>query len=591
MKNIRNTSLIFLISSFLFLSCKKDFLVRQPQGSLSENALATSSGIDGLLTGAYAALDGQNLVANATAWGTSASNWLFGSVVGGDAHKGSQGGDQLQMNPIFNFYADASNPFFDEKWRADFEGVSRCNQVLKVLEKVKDLSDESRVNIKAQARFLRAHYYFDLKKMFDKVPWIDESVTDFNQPNDQDIWSKIEADLSFAMDSLPETQPEIGRANKWAAAAYLARTYLYEGKYQDAKNIFDQVIAEGKTSNGLKYDLNAQFEDNFRPEKESSSPEAIFSIEMAVNVGTAGSIANGNQGDMLNFPYPNSPWCCGFFQPTQDLVNSFRTDPATGLPYLDDYNLHPVKNDMGISSDQPFVTDQGTLDPRLDWTVGRRGIPYLDWGNHPGMTWIRDQAYGGPYSPKKNLYWQATKDQYYDASTWAPGTAINYVIISFSDVLLMAAECESQLGNLDKAEEYVNRIRDRAANKNGWVYAYKDPANPLAGFSATPAANYFIMDYSNGEFAAKGKDYALKAIYFERKLELAMEGYRFFDLVRWGIADTALNAYFGYENKITTDLDIAHFTKGKNEYYPIPQSEIDLSVTSGKQTLIQNPGY
>ena len=155
----------------------------------------------------------------------------------------------------------------------------------------------------------------------------------------------------------------------------------------------------------------------------------------------------------------------------------------------------------------------------------------------------------------------------------------------------MAAECEAQLGNLDKAEEYVNRVRDRAANKDGWVYKYNDPGAPLGGFSTIPAADYFIMAYSTGEFATNGKDYALKAIYFERKLELAMEGYRFFDLARWGIADKALNAYIEYENKITTDLLIAHFTKGKNEYYPIPQSEIDLGTVNGKSMLIQNPEY
>jgi hypothetical protein len=250
-----------------------------------------------------------------------------------------------------------------------------------------------------------------------------------------------------------------------------------------------------------------------------------------------------------------------------------------------------VKNDMGIASTDQFIPDQGTLDPRLDWTVGRRGIPYLDWGNHPGKTWIRDQDYGGPYSPKKNLYWQATQDQFYDGSSWAPGTAINYQLLSFSDVLLMAAECEAEVGSLDKAEEYVNRVRNRAGNKSGWVYKYANPSDPTAGNSDVPAADYYIKSYPTEKFASGGKDFALKAIYFERKLELAMQGHRFFDLVRWGIADKAINDYISYESKITTDLLIAHFTKGKNEYYPIPQSQIDLSTANGKSILIQNSGY
>lgn len=588
MKNLSFIIIAFLVCGLF--SCKKDYLTLKPQGSLSESVLATSSGVKSLLTGAYAALDGQNLVPGATAWGTSGSNWIWGAVIGGDAHKGSQGGDQVALNPIINFYADASNPFFDEKWRADYEGVSRCNKVVALLAKVEGLSDFERGNIEGQARFLRAHFYFDLKKMFNKVPWIDETTLDFNQPNDQDIWAKIEEDLKFAMQNIPEGQAKIGQANKWAAAAYLAKAYLYEHKFQDAKDIFDQVITQGKTSNGLKYDLNEQFEDNWRPEKEQTSPEAVFSIEMAANVGT-NSIANANGGDILNYPYPNSPWCCGFFQPSQDLVNSYRTDPATGLPNLDDYNLNPVKSDMKIASTDPFIPENGTLDPRLDWTVGRRGIPYLDWGNHPGKTWIRDQDYGGPYSPKKNLYWQATKDQFFDANSWGPGTAINYIVIRFSDVLLMAAECEAELGNLDIAEKYVNLIRDRASKKDGWVYEYKNQNDPMGGFSDVPAANYLIKTYPDGAFAANGKDYALKAIYFERKLELAMEGNRFFDLVRWGLADEDINSYIKYESEITTDLQIAKFIKGKNEYYPIPQSEIDLSTTGGKQILVQNPGF
>ena len=263
------------------------------------------------------------------------------------------------------------------------------------------------------------------------------------------------------------------------------------------------------------------------------------------------------------------------------------------MPYINDYNAHAVKNDQGIPSNQPFTPDTGPLDPRLDWTAGRRALPYHDWGYHPGSAWVRSpgQTYAGPYSPKKNIYWQATQDIYSDQSSWAPGTAINYNVIRFADVLLMAAEAEAQLGNLAQAETYVNLVRARAADPVNYLYRYRNDNDPVAGFSTTPAANYKIAVYPTGTFAGLGKSGALNAIYFERKLELAMEGHRFFDLVRWGIAQQTLKAYFAYESTLTTDIRGGNFAANKNEYYPIPQRQIDLSRQGGTSSLRQNQGY
>jgi hypothetical protein len=267
-------------------------------------------------------------------------------------------------------------------------------------------------------------------------------------------------------------------------------------------------------------------------------------------------------------------------------VNSYKTDPVTGLPMLDSYNSTNVTNDMRINSTDPFTPYAGTLDPRLDWTVGRRGIPYKDWGIHPGKKWIRDQDFSGPFSPKKNVWWQANK-AFYDASSWAPGTAINYSVIRFADLLLMAAEANAQLNMLPEALVQVNRVRNRAANPVGWVYTYVNPATPTAGFTTTPAANYKISPYT----AFASKDEALKAIYFERKLELAMEGHRFFDLSRWGIAESTLNAFFAFEGAITNDIKTGKFTPNKNEIFPVPQGEIDKTTIEGVPTLVQNPNY
>ncbi len=572
----------------IFYSCKKEFLTHTPQGALSADVLATPGGVNGLLIGAYAALDGQD-VGSSTPWGSSVSNFIWGSVLGTDASKGSYSGDQQGLNEIFNYSASTTNSFFDDKWKANYEGISRCNNVLKILPGVKGLADADNKNIEAQGKFLRAHYYFDLYKIFNKVPYIDETTTDFSQKNDVVITDKIEADFLFAYNNLPETQGDAGRANKWAAGAYLAKVYMYEAKFADAKALYDVIIPSGKTSLGVKYDLFSMFENNFRPEDEKISPEAVFAVEMAANVGTS-SIDNGNQGDMLNFPYGSSPFgCCGFYQPRIDLVNSFRTD-VNGLPYLDTYNDHPVKNDQGLFSSQAFTPDAGNLDPRVDWTAGRRGLPFNDWGLHPGADWIREQAYAGPYANKKNIYWQSTEKQYHDASSWAPGSAINYLVIRFADVLLLAAEADAQVGSLADAEALVNRVRNRAANPAGFVYKYIDNANPLAGFSATPAAKYVISPYPAGYFASK--DVALKAIYFERKLELAMEGHRFFDLVRWGIAESTINTFITYERQFSSDiLAGTHYTAPKNNYNPIPQNEIDITTVGGQKTLTQNPGY
>lgn len=610
----------FITIGMIFHSCE-NILDVTPKGSLNEQVLANSQGVRALLIGVYGNLDGA-IISNA--WRTAASNWVYGSVSGGDAHKGSTPYDQSQIFTLATGQATPTLSYLRDRWRQLYEGVSRANAVLKILPKVEDMSDGDKTEAAAEARFLRAHYYFELKRMFNMVPWIDENTTDFKVPNDRDIWPDIEADFQFAMDNLPEVQSEVGRVNRWAAASYLAKTYVYQHKWQEAKNLFDQIIPNGVTSEGVAYDLNENFRDNFEASKEAGNPEAVFSVQQVGDEGI-GDIPNSNAGDRLNFPY-NSPFlCCGFYQPTQDLVNSYRTD-ANGLPMPDNYDDQMVNNDMNVGSDEHFNLYTGNLDPRLDWTVGRRGVPYLDWGPMPGSTWVRDQAASGPYAPKKNVYYHSRQDE--DAVlTWSPGTANNVNIIRFADVLLMAAEAEVEVGSLDQALAYVNRIRDRAANPSGWVnlddnraYAAADVSseadmlslsglNPLnwavredtqttfsfLGGDPTDINNwqeYEVPNYVIDEYPSfPSKDFARKAVHFERKLELAMEGHRFFDLVRWGEADEKLNTFYDYESNIVPNIGVGKFTVGKNEYYPIPQDQIDLSSVDGVPTLKQNPGY
>lgn len=234
-----------------------------------------------------------------------------------------------------------------------------------------------------------------------------------------------------------------------------------------------------------------------------------------------------------------------------------------------------MKTDQGVASSTAYTPDAGPVDPRLDWSVGRRGIPYLDWQVHPGLDWIRDQGFAGPYSPIKFVFYKSQDKTLTDGSSWTDGySAINYNIIRFADVLLMAAECEVEVGSLATALNYVNMVRNRAKTST-----YVKTA------SGANAANYQISPYTS--FADKAT--ARTAIQFERKLELSGEGHRFYDLVRWGIAAPALNAFLAYEApKLNVGYSGAKFTAGRDEYMPIPQTQID---SQGKSVLAQNPGY
>lgn len=585
MKKFFYSLLCLALVGTITYSCSKSFLDRTPKGSLDENTLANKKGVEALLIGAYSVLDGfiDGGGIFLGGWPSAGSNWVYGSISGGDAHKGTDGGDQPDINPIERFEHNATNGFFDVKWSVVYEGVTRCNSVLKVMAKATDIAANDVTRITGEARFLRGHYHFEAKKMFKNVPYVDEKVEDFKVPNNTDIWPQIEADLKFAYDNLTGTMNAKGRVNKWAAAALYAKALLYQGKFAEAKAVFDLVYNTGTNAQGVKYGLLAKYHDAFDAETENSN-ESVFAVQYSVNDG-APDAANGGWGEVLNFPYNSGPGgCCGFFQPSQDLANSYQVD-AGGLPLLDTYNATELKNDAGLTSTQSFTPSTAALDARLDWTIGRRGIPYLDHGKHPGADWIRLQSYGGPYSPMKNVFTKAEKDKISDKSFWTSGvTATNYTLIRFADVILMLAECEVEVGSLERARQLVNEVRARAANPAGFV---KD--------GAANAANYVVGLYT---LPWTDKVVARKAVRFERKLELGMEGHRFFDLVRWGIAKTTLDDYFKYVSGTTIPTinnqrgylkvaPVPTFTSGKHEAFPIPQRQIDLSTG----TLTQNPGY
>ena len=560
-----------------FVGCGEDFLEVAPTGSLNEEVLSSENGVEGLLIGAYSMLGGRGNYFG------GASNWATGSIQGGEANKGTDAGDFVDINVLQRYETDPTSRVPDDRWNGLYEGVSRANSTLRVLNLSTDpaLTEDDRTRIAGEARFLRALYYFQLKISFNSIPYFDETVpsaeiiTTMNTP---DVYPRIEEDLMYAVNNLPEVQTAAGRANKTAAKALLGKVYLYQEKWSEARSQFEDVIANGVTANGQDVGLLDDYSDVFNAEFDNSM-ESIFAVQAAANTG---STNNANPDFVLNFPYntgSSGPGnCCGFFQPSFDLANSYRTNDD-GLPLLDGSYRNPseeLTTDFGVDSGEDFTVDDKMVDPRLDHAVGRRGIPYLDWGIFPGKAWIRDQGFAGPYSPKKYIYYQAQEGSLTDGSSWTRGyTAVNYNIIRFADVLLMAAEANAELGDLERATELVNMVRMRAANEDTFVKLD----------DGTNAANYKIGLYDT--FGSQ--DMALEAIYFERKLELSGEGYRFYDLVRWGIAADYLNSYLDYESQyLSNALGGASFTEGKNEYLPIPQGQIDLQ---GADVLKQNPGY
>ncbi len=572
---------LIIISWALILSmvtsCSDSFLEVSPKAALSNTTLQNNKGVNALLVGAYALLDGWATPEGAyRSYQVGADNWVYGSVASDDAYKGTIAGDQPPISLIEQGNISSDNIYFRGKWRGMYDGIARCNDVLQILPKVTDITDDERAQVEAQAKFLRGHYHFELKKMYNMVPYIDETTYDPNNlestkvPNAEDVWPKIEADLMAAYNVLPTKQAQPGRASKWAAAATLAKAYLFQKKYDPAKTLLLEIVASAQ------FKLVDRYHDNFKAVSNNNA-ESIFEIQYSVNDGAAGG-ENGNIGSTLNYPYGGGgvTTCCGFFQPSQNLVNSFKTG-ADGLPMLDDFNAADVKSDQGIEATAPFVPYTGTVDPRLDWTVGRRGIPFLDWGLHPGKTYVRDQAYGGPYSPKKHVMYRSDVG----TNTFAGNprlNANNYRMIRYSHVLLWLAEIEVELGNLETARGYVNQIRTRASNPDGFV---KNP-------DGTPSANYLISQYTA---AWTDQAQARKAVQFEQRLEFAMEGHRRFDLVRWGIADATLNAYYAVEGTKRSYLNNVKFVAGKHEYFPIPLQEILNSQVKGAPTLQQNPGY
>ncbi len=535
-------------------ACSEDsFLQEEPIGELTPEQILEPENVEGVIISAYSILNGQ--IDEATnAFNSPASNWSFGDVLSDDAYKGGGGtGDQNQIHQMEIYNTDPTIIDVQRKWLALYEGVNRANQAIRLLNASEEFDAELKVQRMGEMRFLRGHFYFELKKTYNQIPYLDETaegIDDYNVSNtalsSEQLWQKIEEDFQAAFTALPNTQADPGRATKWAAQAYLTKTYVFQEKWTEANAAADEVI------NSSQYRLIANFRDVFLPENDNGA-EIIFAIQHSINDGSPRNF-NGGIGDRLAPPggpfYPQY----GFHRPTQNLINAYKTN-ADGLPVLDNVD----------------VTEDDFIDTRLDHTTARPGIPYLDLDSLYQESWARDLATYGPYGPKKRVV-SANSSSY--LPVWPYVNALNYYVIRYADLLLWKAEASIELGNLETGRQYINQVRERAMNSEYVMM--------LDG--STPAANYLVQPYEL--FASYGE--AITALRTERRLELAHEGHRFFDLVRWGIADEVINDYLEVERTRRTHLAGAQFEANKHEYMPIPQAQIDLV---GTDLIQQNSGY
>lgn len=557
MKKIKITVLT-LIAVFAMSSCN-DALQIPSYGNLTEDNLTGVKQVENEVISAYAAIGNDEI-------NRPLSLWNYGNVRSDDAYKG--GNDQNDGD--FLHFLEISSPsignetwYTDGFWYNNYVAISRANFALQLLNKVGD-SEMSNKKVRiAEMRFLRGHIHFIQKIVFKMIPYIDETkspedianVSNVALTNDE-LWQKIADDFQYAYDNLPETQTEVGRANKYAAAAYLAKVYLYKAYRQDdMHNVVSVDLNDLKKVLDLTayvmtspYRLETDFANNFLPGSFENGPESMFAVQYSQDDGT--TFGRLNMGNALTTPTPGGD----FNKPSQNLVDAFRT--KNGLPMFDTF----------ADTDYDETTDK--VDPRLFHTVAIPGKPYKYTNVNFQQNQSRNPGMYGYFSSLKENVDPASK-YYVKTGPWYANSK-NQIVIRYADVLLMRAEALIESGSYNEALPLINQIRSRAK-----------ASVSLIGF----AKNLDVQLYQNGVNCTWSQDFARKALRWERRLEFAMEGSRFFDLTRWGISDVVLNNYYRKEESKHTFFQGAQFTKNKNEYVPVPIQQINFSKGVYKQNF------
>ena len=579
------------LAALLTLACGcSDFLDGDRNGILLQDDVAGVQHIDNLVTAAYASLGNDH-------YDTPLSLWCYGDVRSDDAYKGGRDVNDQQETHFFETASNIKTTFGlpDGLWYLCYVGISRANTALRALEAV----DKAEFPLKEQRigemRFLRGHFHFLLKELFKRIPYIDHRIptegleADGNDENariiayinsvsnhdctDAELWQKIADDFLYAYQHLPETQAEVGRANRIAAAAYLARTKMFRAFRQDERNNVTNVDAADLeevltyTDVVLKsaYGLESDFAYNFLPEYENGR-EAIFSVQFTTGDGT--KFGRLNFSDVLNAPQGIGG--ADFHKPSQNLVNAFRTE--NGLPMFDTFNA----SNYGYANNAPLddytrIADQH-VDPRLYHTVAVPGMKFKYTYQTFEKGWNRNQSVYGIYaSLKENV--SPESDCFVKMPPFV-ANAKNRIVLRYADAVLLRAEALVELNrNLPEALDLINSLRQRAAASTGLI---------------GQAANVDVRPYQPGVDGCElTQDYLRRAVRWERRLEFAMEGERFFHLVRWGVAADVVNAYYAKEKTLRSYLSSAHFDANKEEYIPVPQQQIAYS----KDSYVQNYGW
>lgn len=564
-----------LLLVLLMTNCQ-EILDVKPKGIITEEQLNSPEYVDGFVTAAYA------FIPRAHAFNTL-NPWIA-SIRSDDAYKGGGGLDDqpawYQMEVFSLLNANVGNN--DGVWFSGFSGLSRVNTAINALQRLEEADYPLKTVRIAEMRFLRGWIYYKLKVRYKWVPYFREDatsediVTISNRPdgmeNDLPLWELIAEDFRFAAEHLPPVQEEVGRANQYVAKALLAKCLLWmaypqddrhqvvqvdQAKLLEALPLIDDIINSGE------FELASDFAHNFMLSFDNSSPESLWELQFTINDGTPRG--NLNEGNGLTAPWWNPYFsCCDFHKASYNMVNAFRVDEQ-GLPLFDTFNDAELND-----KNQYFSSNE--WDPRLGHTVAVPGFPwkYQDV--------LFDSA--GSRQPATYGYFHSMKE---NVETNSPGlwdefwmyNSKNQIEVRYAEVLLWKAEILIQVGRHQEALPLINSLRERAANS---VEKLRLPNGELP-------VTYSVEPYVDGVNCTWDHEFAWEALVWENRLEMAMEGRRFYDLVRWGMAAEVMNSYFAKESQRRSWLNVAYFTEGRDEYLPIPQAQINWSRGVYKQNI------